>query len=154
MEEVVLAFGSNQGDRTKNLLQAYDLINERCGKIIRLSGNLENNAVGFESEDLFLNSCALIQSELKPDELLKVIKEIESELGRQPLSADGYSSRPIDIDIIFFGEQIIQTDKIQIPHTQYKERLFVLEPLASIYPQKTDPRTGESVYDLLKSLKY
>lgn len=153
MEEVVLALGSNQGDRTKNLLQAYDLINERCGKIIRLSGNLENHAVGFESEDLFLNSCAVIQSELTPDKLLTNIKEIESELGRQPKLADGYTSRSIDIDIIFFGEQIIQTDKIQIPHSHYKERLFVLEPLASIYPRKTDPRTGESVYDLLKTLQ-
>ena len=153
MEEVILAFGSNLGDRSKHLQNAYDLVNKRCGEIKRISGPMENEPVGFESNDLFLNSCVLLITELSPMELLFQLKEIEREIGRENSNVSVYTSRIIDIDIIFYGNQIFKNEHLQIPHPKFHERTFVLEPLSAICPNWIDPLSKLSIMELHNQIK-
>jgi 2-amino-4-hydroxy-6-hydroxymethyldihydropteridine diphosphokinase len=152
MEEVVLAFGSNLGDRLLLLEKAYALVNDRCGSLTKVSKPIETRPLGFESNDLFLNSCAVITTDLSPIELLQELKRIEMELGRTENQSPGYSSRLIDIDIIFYGSIVLESDILIIPHPKFRERLFVLEPLASIMPDKKDPLTTLTVLELHEQL--
>lgn len=108
----------------------------------------------------FLNMAAVFLSDKSPQELLTIVKNIEQSLGRDlnlPLYDDGgkriYRPRTIDIDIIFYGGLIYKSDDLTIPHPLYRQRLFVLEPIAEAVPEYIDPVTGKSVRQLLNELK-
>ncbi len=153
METVVLALGSNLGDRSGTIVEAYQEIEKRCGRIIRRSGMYETAPEGFISDDLFLNSAIIIQSELKAIALLTELNDIETELGRKRSESGEYISRTIDIDIIFYGNEIIHNEELTIPHPRFRERLFVLEPMNEIAAEWKDPISGLSINLLYQYLK-
>lgn len=149
MQFVYLSLGSNLGDRFSNLQRAIDLLNEKVGSIVTISSLYENPPLGFESEDQFYNICVKLKTELSPFEVLEKTQGIEIEIGRDKKSKDGiYSSRKIDLDIILFGNEIIQEEKLKIPHSLYKERRFVLEPLNEIASEVIDPIFEKSVNEI------
>ncbi len=151
MESLFLSLGSDIGDRKNNLEQAYELISEKIGPVVRKSEFYENEAEGFESENLFLNSCIEVNTNLKSEKILDELQAIEKLLGRSEKSIDQkYSSRIIDIDIILYGSHIIEQNKLTIPHKLYRKRTFVLIPLSEIAPNQIDPITQLTVKQLLE----
>ncbi len=150
IERVYIALGSNIGDRASTLAQAIVLLSRRIGRPVAQSMVIETEPVGFASEYSFLNQVVAIDTELSPWEVLEATKEIECELGRRQKSVDGvYHDRTCDIDIILFGDRIVEEEQLTIPHKRFRERRFVLEPLAEIAPNVTDPVTGKKIEQLL-----
>ena len=149
MNLVSIAVGSNQGKREENIHSALDFITDAIGQIIACSPFYENEAQGFESSDLFLNGCIVVESTMEPKNILNALKAIESRLGRVASTADGYTSRPIDLDIILIENQVVKDVDLEIPHPRFRERLFVLKPLSDIQFEAIDPITLTSIGDLL-----
>ncbi len=143
MVEVYLGLGSNLGDREKNIVQALELLGER-GRVAAVSALYETDPVGLTGP-LFLNAVSLYQTELGPYELLSSINGIEARLGRKP----GPSPRPIDIDILVYGELVMRSETLTIPHPRLAERAFVLVPLAELAPELVVPGSREKVSQLL-----
>jgi len=150
MESIVhLSLGANIGDRHNNVAKAIELIESRVGNVIEKSSTYETEPMGFVSSDNFLNLCISIQTPLYPSTLLNELIKIEQEIGRTKKSSNGtYESRVIDIDIILFGEVIVNESALIIPHPRYHERLFVLEPLNEIAPNTLDPVSRKSIKQL------
>lgn len=128
---VILSLGSNLGDRAKNISESLNLINQNIGQIVKVSDNIETEPVDFSSENNFLNCCCQIVTILEPNKLLDVIKNIEKDMGRV-YSVSGYQDRIIDIDIIFYSDRIVQTEKLTIPHPNFRKRKFVTIPLQQL----------------------
>jgi 2-amino-4-hydroxy-6-hydroxymethyldihydropteridine diphosphokinase len=147
-----LALGSNTGNREKNISEAISLINQNIGLVKKIASNLENEAVGFRAETLFLNTCIEITTHLSPTELLNQLKAIEKTLGRKEKKSDQYESRPIDLDIILYADLVISTDRLIIPHPHFRKRDFVLIPLSEIAPKSIDPITNLCIDQLLELL--
>lgn len=143
MVEVYLGLGSNLGDRERNIAQALELLGER-GRVVAVSSLYETEPVGLTGP-LFLNAVGLYQTELGPHELLSFIKGIEARLGRKTVLA----SRPIDIDILIYGELAMKSETLTIPHPHLVERAFVLVPLAELAPELVVSGTGQKVSQLL-----
>lgn len=129
---VVLAFGSNLGDKEQNIRRAIDLIALNCGRVVQVSSFYQNEAVGFESSHSFVNGCLLLLTNLTPKQLLLNLKEIEAQLGRVKVKIDQYEDRSIDLDIILYENLCIHTPELQIPHPRFQERSFVLEPMREL----------------------
>lgn len=152
MELVFLALGSNLGNRRQLMDSAISMINERCGIVKETSPFYETEPVGFDSDNLFLNACISIQTTMDPLELLTETQKIETELGRIRHDDGVYHSRTLDIDIIIYGNLIINEESLCIPHANFRERDFVLRPLNDIAPDLNDPVTKKSIQELLESL--
>ena len=132
-ESVFVLLGSNLGDRELLVNQASKMIGERCGKIVAKSRLYESEPWGFKSEHWFLNQVVKIETALSPDDLMKELLEIEKELGRdRSVPHEGYVSRPMDLDILYFGNEIIDTQMVKAPHPRLHERRFTLLPLCDI----------------------
>ena len=144
MVEVYLGLGSNLGDREKNIARALELLGDG-GRVAVVSPLYETDPVGLTGP-LFLNAVGLYQTELGPHELLSFIKGIEARLGRKA----GPVSRPIDIDILIYGDLVMKGEGLTIPHPRLAERAFVLVPLAELAPDVTVPGRGEKVSRLLE----
>jgi|SaaInlStandDraft_1057018.scaffolds.fasta_scaffold228848_2 2-amino-4-hydroxy-6-hydroxymethyldihydropteridine diphosphokinase len=138
MIEVVLALGSNIGDKVQNIEAAYTLIANEIGIITKKSSFLKNPSVGFESQNEFVNTCIKVETKLSCNDVLKSLQSIEKRMGRVK-TTHIYEDRIIDIDIIFFGDLIINQPNLKIPHPRYHERSFVLQPLKEL-GETTDPR--------------
>lgn len=152
LSQVVLLTGSNLGNRAAYLQQAFEHINKTCGKVILFSGIYESEAWGFEAPP-FYNQALVVETTLSPKEFLSCTQSIEIELGRErkhPLLS--YSSRTIDIDILFFDNLIINTNNLIVPHPKMALRRFVLEPLAEILPYFQHPVLKKTVNELLLEL--
>ena len=131
--EVFLSLGSNLGDKSKNLESAISLIGSRAGDVTAVSSFIETKPVGFKSENRFVNCAVRIVTALDPFELLRITQQIERELGRTTKSVGGvYSDRTIDIDILLYGNAVIDTPELKIPHPQMRKRDFVMRPLREI----------------------
>ncbi len=131
--EVFLSLGSNLGDRSKNLESAISLIGSQAGDVTAVSSFIETKPVGFKSENRFVNCAVRIVTALDPFELLRITQQIERELGRTTKSVGGvYSDRTIDIDILLYGNAVIDTPELKIPHPQMRKRDFVMRPLKEI----------------------
>ncbi len=148
-KRVYLSLGSNLGHRYALLQKAIFRLQERVGSVVELSPVYENPAVGFEGDD-FLNACVGIDTVLSPQTLLKVVLQIEKELGRQRANCSGYQSRTLDIDLIFYEQETINTPTLVIPHPRMHERHFVLQPLADIAPKAYHPQLHQEVHSLLQ----
>ncbi|NCA22893.1 MAG: 2-amino-4-hydroxy-6-hydroxymethyldihydropteridine diphosphokinase, partial [Crocinitomicaceae bacterium] len=131
VQQVVIALGSNLGDKKSNIQQAVSLIEKKIGKVEKVSSFFENPAAGFESENDFVNACLICESELSSLDLLIQLKEIESQMGRIKTKTT-YEDRVIDLDIIFYGNQKIEFENLIIPHPKYTERDFVLLPISEL----------------------
>jgi 2-amino-4-hydroxy-6-hydroxymethyldihydropteridine diphosphokinase len=149
MKRVFLGIGTNLGDRENNLKKAVEKIEEFIGRINASSSVYETEPWGFRSENDFLNMAVEVETELKPSGLLGRLLMIESLLGRLREGKE-YASRIIDIDILFYGDNIIETKALTVPHPRIPERKFVLVPLCEIAPDLVHPVIKKSIQTLLK----
>ena len=167
MTAVTLLTGSNLGKPQENLLAAYCAIEKNIGKITKHSGIYTSKAWGFESEDLFYNQAIVCMTDLDPEQLLFHIWDIEKSLGKPRGSQEdelnkkamiengtaSYESRYIDIDILFYGNQIIETKLLTIPHKFLEARSFVLRPLCEIMADYLHPVSHKTIKTLLNELE-
>jgi 2-amino-4-hydroxy-6-hydroxymethyldihydropteridine diphosphokinase len=130
---VYIALGSNIGDKSKNLIRAIEEINTLIGEVTEVSSFFENEPQGFKSDNIFVNACIICKTNLNPLATLKELKNIEKKMGRKKNNGV-YKDRIIDLDIIFFDKLIYNSDKLTIPHKEYKNRSFVLIPLKELSP--------------------
>jgi 2-amino-4-hydroxy-6-hydroxymethyldihydropteridine diphosphokinase len=149
MNNIVFSIGSNLGNRFQNLQQSCDLITERVGPVVRYSSVYETPAWGFNGK-AFLNAVIQVRSSLQPEQVLIEIQNIEKSIGRQQKSINGiYQNRPIDIDILYFNDWVIDKPQLRIPHPYIQERNFVLYPLVEILPGFFHPVLQKSNKELL-----
>jgi len=144
--EVYLGLGSNLGDRMSNLASAVERLSRKI-TIKKISSVYETEPVYYKEQPLYLNAVLSAVTELDPFELLNFVKSIESDLGRQPSFRN--APRTIDIDILFYGDQVAETAELIIPHPRIAERAFVLVPLAEIAPRLVHPLLQKKVSELL-----
>jgi 2-amino-4-hydroxy-6-hydroxymethyldihydropteridine diphosphokinase len=130
---VYIALGSNIGDKSKNLIRAIEEINTLIGEVTEVSSFFENEPQGFKSDNIFVNACIICKTNLNPLATLKELKNIEKKMGRKKTN-EVYKDRIIDLDIIFFDKLIYKSEKLTIPHKEYKNRSFVLIPLKELSP--------------------
>jgi 2-amino-4-hydroxy-6-hydroxymethyldihydropteridine diphosphokinase len=149
MQRVFIAIGSNLGDKISNCRRAIDEIAGFC-EIVKVSSLYETEPVGNEDQPNFINSVAEIRTDLSPHELLAYLNRIEENLGR--VRSEKWGPRTIDLDIIFYGDQIIKDDNLIIPHPRAHLRRFVLEPICEIAPEFIHSEIKISVLELLKNL--
>ena len=146
-----LLLGGNMGDRLETLKSASGLISERVGKIILASSYYETAAWGKVDQPSFLNQAILVETSMEAVPLLEMILNIEQEMGR--FRKEKYGPRVIDIDILFFNEEIIQTMRLVIPHPEIQNRRFVLDPISEIAPEFVHPLLKKSMKQLKKECK-
>lgn len=147
-DQVILSLGSNQGDKRGNLEHCIEIIRKESGKIKAVSGLYASPSWGFESDD-FYNCALVLQTVLQAPELLKVLKKIESEMGRNKKMGDSYEARVIDIDIVDYKGEIIELTELMIPHLQMQKRLFVLLPLKDVAPDYVHPILEKNIDELI-----
>ena len=146
---VFIGVGSNVGDSIAIIEQAYGLIEANIGKLSAKSSFYETPPWGFETENNFVNTVIEITTELSVFELLDSLKKIEKALGRQEKTIKGYESRIIDLDIIDFYGEILNNNRLKLPHKYMHERLFVLIPLKEINNDWKHPVSGDNVGELI-----
>lgn len=150
MTKVYLGLGTNLGDKELNLRMAVDKINERIGKVVSLSAFYVTTPWGFNSRNSFLNAACCVETTLSVWEVLDSTQQIEQEIGRKNKSAGGvYSDRLIDIDLLLFGDMVVETDRLTLPHPLMTERDFVMQPLCEIAPDVIHPVLHKKLCELL-----
>ena len=148
MHNCFLLLGSNQKNRIENLNRAKQEIRHTIGEIKLASSVYETEPWGFASEEHFLNMVVLIDTNLPAESVLEKILNIEQVLGRVR-NSKGYASRIIDIDILFYDDEIVDEPQLQIPHPRLHERMFTLIPLMEISPKKIHPKLQKTIKELL-----
>jgi len=150
MNQAVLLLGGNLSDRKESINSAIDSIISICGKLKSVSKLYESEAWGFETKNNFLNQAIIIETPLSPQELLQKLQLIEKESGRKTKTSSNYESRIIDIDILFFNNDIIETENLIIPHPRLHIRKFTLNCLMDIIPDYIHPKLYKSISSLSK----
>ncbi|PLV57676.1 2-amino-4-hydroxy-6-hydroxymethyldihydropteridine pyrophosphokinase [Thermotoga sp. SG1] len=151
MAKVVIALGSNLGDRELNLKTALVKMKERGMSIEKLSSFVETEPYGYTDQPKFLNAVCLVETDLSPRALLNTLLEIEREMGR--VRTIKWGPRVIDLDIVFYEDLVVNEEGLTIPHPDAHNRLFVLEPLSEIAPDLVHPVLKKTVRELLMELK-
>jgi len=151
MALVYISFGSNVGDRLGNIKGALGHISAHSSIAITKKSSLyETEPVGYENQDWFLNGVVEIETEIAPDELLSLLKQIEKDMGRR--EGIRWGPREIDLDILLYEQHCIDEPHLTIPHPRMHERAFVLVPLVEIAPQVIHPVLQKSAAELLGEL--
>lgn len=146
---VHLALGSNLGDRAGHLRAAVEAVGALPGtRVVRVSHAYETAPWGVAEQPAFLNAAAAIATEMQPLELLRALKDIERRLDRAP-SGVKWGPRVIDVDIVLWGDLVLNGPELHVPHPEFRRRAFVLAPLAEIAAGVVDPVTGLRVAELL-----
>ena len=143
-----LSLGSNLGDREDNLHRARSSVIERIGPQLSVSGIYETGPWGYDSTHLYLNCCLGVMSAMEPLQVMDELLAIEAEMGRKR-EAGGYRDRTIDIDLLVYGQMILDHPRLVLPHPAMAQRRFVLVPFNEIAPDLPHPVTGVTVKDML-----
>ena len=151
MNKLFLITGGNIGDRKKNLETAASLIKEHVGKITKLSKIYETEAWGIRDQHAFYNQVLVVESKFSAREILNTILKIEEEMGRKRTVKN--AARIIDIDILFFNDDIVNEQNLVIPHPEIGNRRFVLLPLNEIAPQMIHPVFKKTIQQILSESK-
>jgi 2-amino-4-hydroxy-6-hydroxymethyldihydropteridine diphosphokinase len=153
MNTAYLLLGGNMGDRIGIIAKAIMLIDVLCGKVVKMSSLFESEAWGFDNKNMFINQVIIIETEISAQDLLKDLLKIESQLGRIRNGTANYRSRIIDIDILFFNDEIINDQALKIPHPLLQERKFTLLPLNEIATDLYHPIFNKTIKELLNECK-
>lgn len=149
MNSVFIALGSNLGNRLEYCQQAVNLLSE-MGNIIKIAPIYEAAAYGYHEQGAFLNSALIFETDDSPLALLQKLKDIERQTGRK--SRFHWGPREIDLDIIFFDHLILNSQELTIPHPDFHNRQFVLQPLKDLEPGFLPPGFQQTVAELLEHL--
>lgn len=145
----LILIGSNQGQRELTISQSIKMLAERCGEVFLLSSLYETEPWGFIAEQNFLNQVVALDTEMNPYDLLRELLMIEKELGRKRHDVEGYESRPIDLDILYYDDMIINDNDLILPHPRLHKRRFALMPLCDIAADFIHPVFKRSNRELL-----
>lgn len=146
--EIILSLGTNMGHKLENLLACIDAIHHTIGTVIKVSKVYETPAWGFEGE-AFYNCAITVYSHRSAQKILNQILKLEKELGRIRSHSGNYESRIIDIDMISFNNEIIETENLKIPHLHLHNRKFVLFPLRDVAPKWNHPKLNKNISELI-----
>ncbi|WP_342086746.1 2-amino-4-hydroxy-6-hydroxymethyldihydropteridine diphosphokinase [Dyadobacter sp. OTU695] len=146
--QVFLLLGSNLGDRPQVLAAAREAIGEQAGRIVSQSAVYETAPWGITDQPAFLNQVVEISTSLPPEDLLRIILNIEHDLGR--VRYERWGARVIDIDILYFGQTVMDSARLTLPHPRIQDRRFVLAPLAEIAPDFLHPLLQKTSSKLLE----
>ncbi|QHI38234.1 Deoxyguanosine kinase [Kordia antarctica] len=146
-----ISIGSNVGDKRAHLQNAVQQLSVKIGRVVKISPIYETPSWGFDGGD-FYNACVCLKTELSSSEVMTEILEIETTLGRIRSETKAYKDRSIDIDIIFYEDEILKTDLLQLPHPLAHERKFVMQPLCDIAPSKIHPIYKKTVSQLNEAI--
>jgi 2-amino-4-hydroxy-6-hydroxymethyldihydropteridine diphosphokinase len=149
LKTVYLSLGSNVGDRTANLENAISKLS-RLGEVVSVSSFYETEPVEVTAQPWFLNCAVKLHTEKMPKQLLKGILDLEREMGRRRMQNKG--PRNIDIDILLFGNSVVETSGLTIPHPALHQRRFVLEPLGEIAPEVRHPVLKNTIREMRDGL--
>ena len=139
------------GDKDQIFAQTCLYINNRCGRVVKTSAAYESEPWGFEAEEWFMNRLIIVETELEPEAMMRQLLDIEAELGRvRHPEAEGYSSRTVDLDILYFGSRIVLTESLTIPHPRLHRRRFALLPMCEVSPQFVHPALNLTQTELLR----
>lgn len=146
MCQVYLSLGGNLGDRLSNFTIATQHIKEKIGEVLKESSIYETKAWGDENQPDYLNMVLEVSTELEPEEILNETQKIEHQLGRQ--RSEKWGARTMDIDILFIGDKVLDTERLKIPHPLMSKRKFVLLPLMEVAPEFIHPIFKTSIKTL------
>lgn len=146
-KRIYLGLGSNLGGRESHLRRAIELLPAAGVTPLRLSSTYETRPMYVTDQPMFLNMVVEAETDAPPRLLIKRLQRIERQMGRQRAAANG--PRNIDIDILLYGDKVIQAPELVVPHPRIEERRFVLEPLAELAPELRHPVTGKSIREML-----
>lgn len=147
-----IGLGSNLGDRRKNIERAIEELKfSRMVEVIKVSKIYETEPVGGPPQGKFLDAAAEIKTQLTPRTLLVLLKKVEQEVGRTP-SEIRWGPREIDLDILLFGDLIVDEPDLKIPHPLLHQRSFILEPLCEIAPEVIHPVLKKSIAELFSEI--
>ena len=159
-KSVILLLGSNDAEAQNILHRAVEKITTSIGEVVKLSQSFRSEAYGFTSEREFINQAVEVISELDAYELLRRINHIEALLGRdreeerrvREARNEAYASRPIDIDIIFYGDESFEDERLTIPYHFLADREYALRPVADIAPERKHPELEYTPAEMLQRI--
>lgn len=150
LAQVAIALGSNLGDSLAILETAIERLSQTPGLFLHLRSSWYRTAPIGPPQPDYLNGCAVFQVEQSPQELLRLLLQVEQEFGR--VRRQRWGPRTLDLDLLWFDTVIVKTPTLTLPHPRWRERAFVLVPLAEIIPHWIDPVSGKSIAQLLKQV--
>ncbi|MBU4263060.1 MAG: 2-amino-4-hydroxy-6-hydroxymethyldihydropteridine diphosphokinase [Proteobacteria bacterium] len=149
MAHAFIGLGSNLGDGQRNLLAAWQRLQEEAGRAVALSPPFLTEPVGMESDQLFTNAVGLLETGLAPQDLLEKMMGIEAELGRDRQKG---RDRTVDLDLLYYDDLVSKTSSLTLPHPEIANRRFVLAPLAAVAPLHVHPVLRLTSLDMLQRL--